>query len=76
MDDISKRLRAARREFFYWKTNPGANNFSALLYDLICKADRENLRRLGSAYPEFVEVWVAYQQSQDPNGFIARCANF
>lgn len=55
----------ARHDLIYWKEGQNSNNFTALLYLLICKADFVNKCKLESAFPEKFAAWSEWQESDD-----------
>lgn len=66
---MSLNLRAAIRELYFWQRNPEANNFHALLYNLIAKADRENREALKRGFQSEVLAYEYWYNSPNPDLF-------
>ena len=62
-----KNIERARKELYFWIREPHNNNFSALLYTLISKADITNRYKLQKGFPEYVDAFDEYQNSKDPD---------
>lgn len=61
-------LNKAVFELYYWQVGDGTN-FHAMLFDLIQKADMQNLVRLQKAFPAEVQAWKMWLAATDIAGF-------
>lgn len=57
-------------ELFYWQYGD-STCFSAKLFDLLCKADPNNLIRLGKGFPFHFELFLEWREST-PKEFFNR----
>lgn len=57
-------MSSAEKELYYWYVDGNATNFSAILYDLISKADNNNLQKLSLLYPEEVEAMKNFSYTE------------
>ena len=55
----------------------GANNFDALVFTLISKAQStpHNMYRLAMAFSEWIEVWKEWQETKDEEEFFQKYIN-
>lgn len=65
---LGNSVQHAVRQLFYWARG-GQTNFTALLYDLIAKADPQNLARLRRAFPAEVTAWEKWHLAENPAEF-------
>lgn len=68
-------LEDAIRELFFWQYNwlhgHPRDNFHAILYGLIHKADQQNKARLRLAFPEEVQAWEMWVAAPKEEAFFA-----
>lgn len=56
----------------YWqKQSPTPDNFTALLYQLITKADVINKHKLKHVFPEEYSAYIEWYESEDENQLFA-----
>lgn len=70
-DEMDESMISAVFELEMWQRRSATTNFSALLYDLIAKADQHNFARLTIAFPFHVQAYVLWQRSPDPDVFFS-----
>ena len=68
---IERKIQARRELMRFVASDKQYNNFTFLLYCLITKADQSNKLRLKTAFPEEVETWEEWQNSEDENTLFA-----
>lgn len=57
---ITRTLEEAEQELYYWQMTDG-DNFTSKLFELICKADRNNTELLSLGFPNECLVAKGYQ---------------
>ncbi len=68
--DVEKsRLEKAVWELRTWEMNPQASNFTAQLYNLVCKADCENQKKLLQGFPARMAAYLLWYNSPDKEAF-------
>lgn len=63
-----ERFHYACQELFFWQYSNGGSNFSALLYDLIAKADSSNREKILRGFPEFClafSLWKSCENNEE-----------
>ena len=66
---MSTQYKKAVRELEIYLDNPNANNFTALLYKLIAKADFKNIEKIRKGFPGEVKAFTKYMESANPQEF-------
>jgi len=68
--DVEKsRLEKAVEELKVWQANPHATFFTAQLYNLVCKADCENQKKLLQGFPARMAAYLLWYNSTDKEAF-------
>lgn len=68
--DVDKaRLEKAVRELYHWQQNPQATFFTAQLYNLACKADAENAKKLLLGFPARMIAYLLWYTAHDQDEF-------
>lgn len=65
----------AFKEFEHWRNDLTATNFSAQLFSLICKADRENMAKFLCGFPEHTIVYLLWYESPTEDEFYEKWGN-
>ncbi len=65
-------LTEAIKELYYWQQNGNLDNFHALLFRLIAKADYGNKLNLSRAFPAEVLAFTLWQEAEDPDKFFEK----
>ncbi len=68
---MNKELKQAAFDLYLWQCG-GATNFTAMLFDLIAKADANNKAKLSRAFPVEVATYVEWYNSESPKKFFQR----
>lgn len=68
---MHKELKDAAYALYLWQCG-GATNFTAMLFDLIAKADTNNKAKLGRAFPVEVAAYLEWHNSESPKKFFQR----
>lgn len=64
--DVDKMaLARALIELETWQNNPGATNFTSILYNLMAKADKENQEKLFNGFPVRTTAYILWFNSTD-----------
>jgi hypothetical protein len=64
-------LSEAVKELWYWQYGTNPTNFSSRLFELMQKADRENLARLGHAFPVEFAAYSLWMDCEDQDALFA-----
>lgn len=74
--DVQKvQLEKAVRELKNWQDNLFSSNFSAMLYNLICKADIDNKKKLLKGFPARMCAYILWYTSKDKEEFYEKYLN-
>lgn len=65
----AEELIPAIQELYNWQRSADADNFTALLYRLLTKADHRNMARLASAFQPEYAAFVLWQNAPNENEF-------
>jgi hypothetical protein len=60
------------RELYCWQRIDDADNFHAVLYNLIAKSDPENRERLRAGFPDEVKAFEDWQAAPSAVEFFAK----
>ncbi len=52
-------------QLYHWTHDDRADNFTALLFTMITKADPGNRFRLQQGFPDEVRIWKEWQESNE-----------
>ncbi len=68
---MNKELKQAAFDLYMWQY-AGTTSFTAMLFDLIAKADANNKAKLSRAFPVEVAIFLEWYNSESPTKFFQR----
>lgn len=70
-----KSLESAVRELKHWQDNPSASNFTSQLYNIMCKADSDNKKKILKGFPARMVAYLLWLDAPDKDEFYKKYSN-
>lgn len=64
---VMKDRKALAHDILYWQQ--GGDNFTSLLFTLLCKADPERKAKLTMCFPDEASIFMEWIESASPGAF-------
>lgn len=68
---MKENFNRAVKELQNWRDNQFADNFTAMLFRLICKADDENKKKILNGFPDEMFAYLLWYKSTSEEEFFA-----